>query len=332
MRRNPRIRAKRTRRSGKVVVPLLMAILIGGVGAFVTLTALGQINVDFGPIASLFGQAPADDQQADQPASRATEPPDGWTAVLITTREIPPFTQITREFFRDPTSGDPTDLMYTIYPEEKLSEVRSSQSIGTIAGRVTRMTIAPLTVVTESALFPPGTRPGPAAGVPAEFSMLTIEANELRGIDSLLIYDRFDILATFPARASASRPATAGRGIETLVSRDALSDVEAAPEPEVVLVAQGAMVIEPVFKDEGSSRSKERFSFAASPDELASLQEALAHGATLRAVARSNHPDADRKGPLNLAMKKPADEPDPDGIEAIVGPDKKVIVVPSGKR
>ncbi|MFN4259633.1 MAG: hypothetical protein ACK4RK_10060 [Gemmataceae bacterium] len=260
-------------------------VLFGGIGTVATLAAFGVIELPFL------------NQQA-----RASRPQSG-VPVVMSSRPIPAYTQISREHFLNPRTGDPV-LAYL--SEEIIAEKGIIRDIGQLQGRVLKKDKAPGYVFREEDFFPEGTRPGLVAGIPPGMRafVLEVQGSNLRGIHSLKAGDHFDIVGTLPVDFEKMLPRHLANKMspELLAS---LSNRSGLPKRASVkvLVQDGVVVLplatrevpdatKPIPKDGTLTRRPvQEITIAVKDHEVPQLTEALAIDAELICVPRSGHPD-----------------------------------------
>jgi Flp pilus assembly protein CpaB len=336
MQRNKRIRGRQRGRSGKVLLPALFAILLGAVGAFVTLVAFGQIKVDAPGLARFFGGEKAQDaaiaSDNGMPTATAEQlmytPPAGYDKdewVPLVVKQIPAYTMINREHLTFAKTLRP-------WPKWVHKDQMGDDWITTLnaaKGRVAKYDIPVGTVLTESALMPAGTRPGLMGAIPDGQRGIIVHASDLDGAHSLMQFDHIDVFATFfPSTKDMQRLRNLGHGVQARVTDQMIREA-GVQRPDLRVIVENAQVIRPVERRRAANPTAdqviEELTLAASPDDVAALTEALKAGATLYAVVR---PGADPNA--KLTMETPKMQGGLYGIEQIVGTTRSMVVMPDG--
>lgn len=335
MQRNKRIRGRQRGRSGKVLLPALFAILLGAVGAFVTLVAFGQIKVDAPGLARFFGgereqqQAIASDNGATAGGDESMyTPPPGYDPnewVPLVVKPIPAYTMINREHLTFAKTLRPWPKW--IHKDRWGSDWITS--LNAAKGRVAKYDIPVGTVLTESALMPAGTRPGLMGAIPEGERGIVLKADQLIGSHALMQFDQVDIFATFtPDSEDFQKIRSLGQEVHPIVTGRMIREA-GVQRPDLRVIVENAKVIQPVWARKAANADQkqvvEELTLAASPDGVANLTEALKAGATLVAVVRSG---ADPNAKLNLQAQSTMGGLY--GIEQIVGTERSMTVLPDG--
>ena len=114
-------------------------------------------------------------------------------AVPITTRTIPAFTNVTRDYLLIPEKGTPK---YLYLPPEMAKHLEVLTDFRQISGRVIDHEKPPGYPFTEKDFLPKGTRSGMVAGIPPGKRAMTVDATKLQGIHALRVGDRLDLLSS----------------------------------------------------------------------------------------------------------------------------------------
>jgi hypothetical protein len=322
-----------------VLLPALFAILLGAVGAFVTLVAFGEIKVDAPGLARFFGGERGEEPMITQgavavPVGRDIyTPPSGydkedWVALVV--KPIPAYSLITREHMTFERNQKPWPRWTK--PEEVGKDWMRRP--GDAMGRVAAFDIPMGTVLTEGALLPVGTRPGLMGAIPSGMRGLVIPASTMDGAYALRQGDHVDIFATFsPVDQDIRDLSRLGRGVQPIVTGDMIS-AAGLVRPELRVIVENALVVKPVqgrLTTDRRERIVEELSIAGDPDEIAALTEALKMKANLYAVVRPGSAGSDPNEKLRLDAS--ADGPGSTlcGIEQVVGDKRTLTVISGGK-
>ncbi|MFO0865646.1 MAG: RcpC/CpaB family pilus assembly protein, partial [Gemmataceae bacterium] len=261
-------------------------------------------------------------------AEKGYVPPPGTVPVLLTTKEVPPYTKISRDHIFD-AKGKPN--LFYLTPKE-IEEKGIYTDFNKILGRVTSQEVRAGYAFSEKNLLPEGTRPGIAGGVPVGKRALVIEAGKINGVHSLKAGDHVDLIASFHLDASKNDKVM-----------QALYTAEQGGTPKkkanVKVLAENSVVVKQVFLRQSPTTTSsltqgmrtqmkpvEEIILALSPEEIAGLTEAMAIGADIVAVTRSGQPGGDTE-PSSIQPKAPP-APKVATIEMISGSKRDMVVVP----
>lgn len=152
----------------------------------------------------------------------------------------------------------------------------------------------------ENTFFPHGTPEGIAGATPPGMRAITLDATKLTGVHALNAGDTIDLMASVPVGELGSFHSHYNSRLPgaALVASTSSNDSEAATEP--MLLAQGAVVIKPVYvRNEASTTSsltqgkrvqnepKYEVAIAVAPDDVIPLQNALNKSLTITCIAHS---------------------------------------------
>ena len=227
-------------------------------------------------------------------------PGPGQVGVLISVRPLPAYQRIALRDLVDPRSGQLERVFLDARHARDTMFTRPSQ----IVGRVLRRDKPAGLAFGESDFAPPGTRPGLAAGIPPGKRALRVAVREVTGLEELRRGDRFDLVATLPLDPGALSDISA-TGIQTAAM--AALDPRIAnwkQQATVEVIVQNGVLVEPVatrtfpvvvrtFTQGPLTRTQtvQEVVVAIEPEEVARLTQAVAVGAEIQSVIRSNHPD-----------------------------------------
>ena len=246
-------------------------------------------------------------------------------AIPITTRLIPAYAKVTRDYLLTPDKGTPKFLYL---PPAMVKQMGVLSDFSQITGRVLNHDKPPGYPFTEHDFLPKGTRPGLVAGIPAGKRAITVEVNKIQGI----------------AAAAGGRPARPdfepGRGhAEGVQGRGGgafgTSSVQVGmmaqtKQANVRVLVQNRALVSPVttrvIPITSSSltggtvtrtRPIQEVVIAIDPEEIAPLTEAVAIEAHITCVARSGLPDD--PGPASVTPSGPSPSDQFMAVERIIG-------------
>jgi len=290
------------RKRGRFSVPLMtVAILILGLlGGALILQAAGVIQI---PLLS---------RKDDGPKT-----PDYTGRILVprSTRPIAAYAEVTRDDILD-RQGNVAWLF--LRPQDVTEAMLTKDDLGNIIGRVLRRQKPPGYVFTEADFYPPGTRPGPTAGVPKGKRAMRLKASVVPGLHGLNQFDRFDLVMTVAVEVEDQPTRSTRNGGKLDVDGPYSELAENAPQSaapgvrikrkhaEVKTIVSNGIVVQPVMQREqiGTSSSLlrgtavtstpvEEIIIAVDPDEVAALNMALAIEAQLQVAMRSGQVSED---------------------------------------
>ncbi len=253
-----------------------------------------------------------------EPTVRKSAPP-GTVAAPVAAVRIPAYTRIGLEHLIDPATGD---LRALFLPDDSILQ-GTIIDVKQLIGRVVATDKRPGQLFSEVDLFPPGTREGIVAGIPAGKRALRIDASKVNGIVGLARGDRFDLVATVDLRRDGSNRVA----VEGLPSNELGTLASQVRSSTVVL--DGA-VVQPLETRSIAGKKEqlvEEMVIAVHPDEVQQLTSALHAGARVDCVPRSGRPI----DPVAGATTQP-DEGRRRGLQAvetISGGKRRVVAVPS---
>lgn len=245
--------------------------------------------------------------------------PAGTIAVPAAGVTIPTYARVRVDHLVDPRTGD----LRAVYLPEGSILPETFVDAREIVGRVLAVDKEPGQVFSENDFFPPGTREGIVAGIPAGKRAMRIDARKVGGIVGLGRGDRFDLIATLDVAK------TAGRGVQVQGAGGRSMGRLGSPVRATTIVAAGA-VVQPLERRMVPGRTAqvvEEMVIAVAPDEVGALTEALHAGARVDCVPLSGQPselagepggDASSRGGGALRM-----------VETIVGGKRSIIAVHS---
>lgn len=275
----PRRTSSSTSNAARLLPPVAVLLLIaGGIGG--TLWASGFF------------------EQKSTPISR-----EGQVAFPALARPVRAYDAITRDDLINPQTRQ---LNVTWIPEAQASSALL-RNLSQIIGRVVTRDKQAGYVLTERDLFPKGTRPGIAAGIPPGKRSVTVTIDAVPGLELLHQGDLFDLLVVLPERdepeSNVEQAALLG-GIKPPDTRSGQLARQTGTKPLVIggmMVAithgknrstDGAqgLVVPPAGSR--TARTPQMIAtIAVDPVEVAPLTEALGLDLNLYCVARSGHPE-----------------------------------------
>jgi Flp pilus assembly protein CpaB len=305
--------SRRSTSSLKTVALVLTALLIGGAATVGGLWAAG----------------------VDLPFLNREPDTRGMMKVPITTRKIPAFTNVTRDYLLIPEKGTPK---YLYLPPEMAKHLEVLTDFRQILGRVVDHEKPPGYPFTEKDFLPKGTRSGMVAGIPPGKRAMTVEATKLQGIHALRVGDRLDLLSS--QSIDMQKVLTHGKGASG-ASALQVGVLAQQKQATVRVLVQNGMLIAPVTTrvvpivsnslTQGTiTRTKpiQEVIIAVDPEEIAPLAEALAIEAFVTCVARSGLPDD--PGPASVTPSGPSPADQVAVVERIVGGVREVMFTPKG--
>ncbi len=253
---------------------LLFALLVGGAGTVGTLQATGQIDLPF------FRRPKLNTHEGEVP-------------VPVSAVVIPAYTMITRDHLYDETG-----VLSVQWVKQEDLHPEMVTDISKIIGRVVHRDKQTGYAFRQRDFLPEGTRPGLVAGIPPGKRSFTLEVSKLKGIHSLKLGDRFDLLATLPVDGLSAR---LPENTKLVTSHNQVVPQKSAT---VKVIARNGVVVSPVTTRlipvtsdsliSGSTRGTKPIQevvFALDPEEITALTEAMVINADIMCAACSGHPD-----------------------------------------
>jgi Flp pilus assembly protein CpaB len=225
----------------------------------------------------------------------------GLIPVPISPAPIPAYTRVTRDHLWNPRE----QRIAVLYMTKQQVTAEMLTSINQIMGRVLDHEKPAGYVFTEADFFPPGTRPGLVAGIPAGKRAMRVDASKVQGLVGLLPGDRFDLVATIPidtSRGPGAQPFALG-GVygQQLALQNQLTNWQ--KQATVRVLVQNGAIVEPMTNRQvpvsmntltqglvTRQKTVQEIVVAVDPDEVARLTEALAVAAEINCVPRSGRP------------------------------------------
>lgn len=282
----------------KALLALGAIVIVGGV-SIGSLAALKVINVS-----KWFGR------------SRPTYPAD-WIAVPLSTRPIPAYTRVTRDFLLDPKTGEPVLKWYSPQEARRHSEL----DIAKVLNRVTAHEVPAMYFFHESDFEPPGSPPGVIGGTPAGKRAFTLDASKLKGcVFDLKQGDHLDLLADIPIdKLYLFGGADAGRPTVTVMPISNVTQNGDKQRTETRVVARDAVVVSPVTTRNRPVVSNslqgttvrnvpvQEVVLAVGEEEIASVTKAIDWNLGILCAARSARPEAKEEaapppGPVSVPI------------------------------
>lgn len=227
-------------------------------------------------------------------AKKPLKPKPTGTPVFLSSRAIPAYTKITRDFLFDAKTAEPT---VGYFRPDQIKEHGFLTDATKILGRVTTRDKAAGYAFTEKDFFPEGTRPGVVAGIPPGKRMFVLPADKVTGVHTLKVGDRFDLIGTMPVEAPKAAP-------KNRVGMASASGTEPGKRANVKVLVQNGAVVLPVSvrelptparssaqNDANKNKPVHEITIAVDPAEVAPLTEALTLNAQMICVARSGRPE-----------------------------------------
>ena len=245
--------------------------------------------------------------------------PPGTLAIPAAAVPIPAYTRVKLEHLVNPRTGD----LHAVYLPEGSILPETFVDAREIIGRVVRSDKLAGQLFSQNDFFPPGTREGIVAGIPAGKRAMRIDARKVNGIVGLSRGDRFDLVATLDLRRSGGANPVVVQGA-TQSNLGALgSSVQSS------LVVEDGAVVQPLQTRSVAGRSNqvvEEMVIAVASDEVELLTKALHSGARVDCVPRSGRPtdEAETKRP-SVARARGVNV-----VETISGGSRTAVAVPSG--
>ncbi len=261
------------------VVILVVVLIVGILGTYLTLGAMGKVQ--------FFWEKDAGQLQP------------GYVRIPISSQPIPSYSKVNQLHLIDGRTGAPTTRDV---PEAKLEGTNIIRTWDEIVGRVLNRDKAPGFAFTEDDFMPEGTSPGIAAGVPPGMRAVVLSTDAIIGAHELQQNDRVDLLVYVDSKTASM----ATRNLQHLLGADArviADDIDVGAQ----VVVNNGLVIRPVteraetYKHQGGltggnvsyrQRTIEEITIAVDPQEAVQLIEALSRGVRLLAVVRSGLPGA----------------------------------------
>jgi len=261
------------------------------------------------------------------------EPPPGTVPVLLSAKEIPAYTRITRDHLFD-VNGKP-NLFYL--PPEEVKHRELFTDINAILNRVTARDIKKGYAFRDKEFLPEGSRAGVAGGVPPGKRALVVEATKIQGIFGLKAGDSFDLVASVHID-----PAKANDKVSQALYLANQPGGTAKKHARVNALVQNGYVVQGVSMRQTPTTSAsltqgqktqmkpvQEIVIAVAPQEVAPLTEALGIGAEILAVYRSGQP-----GEVQVSVDTPGSPPPLKlyAIEVIIGHKRDVVLFPQFKQ
>ena len=259
----------------------LGAIVIGGVGTVLVLAGLKVID----PAKLAFWRS----QEAHKESH-----PAGWIGIPYSARSIPAYTTVTREYLKNPKTGEL--ILNWVPPEAVPKGIITDPS--RILKRVMAHDMPALYCFAERDFLPVGTRPGIVGGVPLGKRAYTFNASNLEGcVYQVREGDHVDLMVSVPVDMPGAGHAA---GVGVIATPDTL--LRPKRTLEIPLVQDGVVVSPVTARIVATTNSSlmggtsirnarvEEIVIAVAPEEVAPLDEAKALKHKLTCVARSGRP------------------------------------------
>jgi len=173
-------------------------------------------------------------------------------------------------------------------------------NVNAILGRVVKKDKRPGMGFQEATFFPQGTPAGIAGATPSGMRAITLDATKLTGVHALNAGDQIDLMASIPVGELGSFQSQYNSRLPgaALVATASSDRSNSATEP--MLLAQGAVVLKPVYvRNEATTSSsltqgkriqnvpKYEVAIAVAPDDVIPLQSALNKGLEITCITHS---------------------------------------------
>jgi hypothetical protein len=267
--------------------PLLLILVlgVGGVGAYGTLYARGDVESKL-----------LDDLLGRKREVQAAE----TLPVLIARRAILPGAAVSRADVWDPAKGN---FHFAPIPKD---QVRANQAGANpwilrwdeLEGRVLARPKDPMKAFTESDFLPKGTRPGPQSLVPEGKRYITVQDTAVLGLGDLAFNDRFDLVAVRPVPEKdikAAREALAIVGDGRVAEQLRFQIQSGAVVIETPLAVNGRVIKPAAYSVEAGRGKGREVGLALDPEEASTLRGAVTRGETIYCMPRSNRAGAEEQ-------------------------------------
>jgi len=220
-------------------------------------------------------------------------------------------------------------------------------NISAIIGRVVKRDKRPGMGFQEGTFFPQGTPEGIAGATPPGMRAITLDATKLTGVHALNAGDQIDLMASIPVGELGSFPSQNDSRLPgaALVATTSSDRANSATEP--MLLAQGAVVLKPVYvRNEATTSSsltqgkrvqnvpKYEVALAVAADDVIPLQSALNKSLEITCITHSMQP-SDRNGEPSPVEAGANQRPVPVTVRAIFAYDvvsREAFVSPATRR
>ena len=220
-------------------------------------------------------------------------------------------------------------------------------NVNAIIGRVVKRDKRAGMGFQENTFFPQGTPEGIAGATPPGMRAVTLDATKLTGVHALNAGDQIDLMASVPIGDLGSFQSKYNGRLPgaALVTSTSSNQPDSATEP--MLLAQGAVVLKPVYvRNEATTSAsltqgkriqnvpKYEVAIAVAPDDVIPLQSALNKSLSITCIGHSMQPHGDESG--SMPLDAVADElPVPVTVRAIFAYDvvsREAFVSPATRR
>jgi Flp pilus assembly protein CpaB len=223
----------------------------------------------------------------------------GLIPVPVSPLRIPAYTKITRDDLWDLKNHN----LSVIYLPKGAVSPEMITNINQILGRVLNHNKEPGYAFTKDDFFPPGTRPGLVAGIPAGKRAMRVDATKVQGLVGLMPGDRFDLVATIPISVATGAQPVQAAGVygQQLALQNQLTNWQ--KQATVRVLVQNGMIVEPMSTRQvpvsvntltsglvNREKVVQEIVIGVEPGEVARLTEALAVSAEISCVPRSGRP------------------------------------------
>lgn len=178
-------------------------------------------------------------------------------------------------------------------------------NVNAIIGRVVKKDKRAGLGFQESTFFPQGTPEGIAGATPRGMRAITLDATKLTGVHALNAGDQIDLMASVPVGDIGSFQSQHNSQLPgaALVASTSSGGADSATEP--MLLAEGAVVLKPVYvRNEATTSAsltqgkriqnvpKYEVAIAVAPDDVIPLQSALNKSLSITCITHSMQPEA----------------------------------------
>jgi flagella basal body P-ring formation protein FlgA len=219
---------------------------------------------------------------------------EGMVPVITTASPVNAFSALTDENLMDESTGQ---LHFYYFAPDKISKEWITDP-AKLYGRVVARPLRRGSLVTESDLLPPGTRPGISAGLPAGMAGMSLSKANVQGFEKLAVGDTFSILTKVPGEVTAAAPNTSWATLQG----GQLSD-EDARIAAMVRTGIREVVRDAVYLSESAGDTV----IIGIPElEVAKLAQLIRDKVEVFAVARSSQRELDSANNSHLLLSLPA--------------------------
>jgi|GEM_PF-6298892 len=185
---------------------------------------------------------------------------DEGIAVPGLVRDVEAFEALTLEDFVDPSTGE---IRYYYFDPGKVPE-GAVTDLRELIGRVLKTRLPESRWISEADLFPPATRPGISAGIPAGWTGIQLNSLQVRGLDVVEEGSRIDLVAARPInavhlQAKAQWPMRHGEATFARADREDVftqADIDVLVERAIILKCTEREIEVPVVNKQESAATE----------------------------------------------------------------------------